>query len=250
MVASAAQITDTLMHQSPRISATAVAALLARLPRRQELLAPLAPTTTTRSRKPIYASPSRLVAQLINPHHLRPTLHTRPPLLLPIANTIDTGALLSLLFHRAMSTVPSATSPPTSPPAKRHKPSTSISETVANDTTESTTTMSAAAATSSNGTAVPTLEQSPSLLVKKLSDKAKLPTRGSAFAAGYDLYAAKETVIPKRGKALVDTDISIAVPAGTCTSLLPYTPRTLFLLLGQDQAVRATESTGTCVHEN
>lgn len=112
-----------------------------------------------------------------------------------------------------MSTVPSATSPPTSPPAKRHKPSTSISETAANDTT---TMSSAAAATSSNGTAVPILEQSPSLLVKKLSDKAKLPTRGSAFAAGYDLYAAKETVIPKRGKALVDTDISIAVPAGTC----------------------------------
>ncbi|KAI0176802.1 dUTPase-like protein [Pestalotiopsis sp. NC0098] len=122
-----------------------------------------------------------------------------------------------------MSTVPSATSPPTSPPAKRHKPSTSISETVANDTTtESTTTMSsAAAATSSNGTAVRTLEQSPSLLVKKLSDKAKLPTRGSAFAAGYDLYAAKETVIPKRGKALVDTDISIAVPAGTYGRIAP-----------------------------
>lgn len=222
MVVSAAQITDTLMHQSPRISATAVAALLARLPRRQELLAPLAPTTTTRSRKPINASPSRLVAQLINPHHLRPTLHTPPPLLLPIANTIDAaflGAPLSLPSHRAMSTVPSATSPPTSPPAKRHKPSTSISETVANDTTTTTTetTMSsAAAAASSNDTAVPTLEQSPSLLVKKLSDKAKLPTRGSAFAAGYDLYAAKETVIPKRGKALVDTDISIAVPAGTC----------------------------------
>lgn len=26
------------------------------------------------------------------------------------------------------------------------------------------------------------------LLIKKLSDKARLPTRGSAFAAGYDLY--------------------------------------------------------------
>jgi hypothetical protein len=26
------------------------------------------------------------------------------------------------------------------------------------------------------------------LLIKRLSDKAKLPTRGSAFAAGYDLY--------------------------------------------------------------
>ena len=58
----------------------------------------------------------------------------------------------------------------------------------------------------------------PALQVKKLSDKAKIPTRGSAFAAGYDVYASKDTVVPARGKILVDTDISIAVPAGTCTS--------------------------------
>lgn len=56
----------------------------------------------------------------------------------------------------------------------------------------------------------------PALQIKKLSEKARLPTRGSAFAAGYDLYAARDTVIPARGKALVDTDISIAVPADTC----------------------------------
>jgi dUTP pyrophosphatase len=56
----------------------------------------------------------------------------------------------------------------------------------------------------------------PPLQVKKLSDRARLPTRGSAFAAGYDIYAAKDTTVPARGKVLVDTDISIAVPAGTC----------------------------------
>ena len=77
------------------------------------------------------------------------------------------------------------------------------------------------AAENGNGVAVPLLEQSPPLLIKKLSDKARLPTRGSAFAAGYDIYAAKETVIPARGKNLVDTDISMAVPAGTCTFPLP-----------------------------
>lgn len=60
----------------------------------------------------------------------------------------------------------------------------------------------------------------PSLLIKKLSDKARLPTRGSAFAAGYDIYASKATVIPARGKGLVDTDISMACPAGTCMILL------------------------------
>lgn len=66
-----------------------------------------------------------------------------------------------------------------------------------------------------------TMEAPPALQVKKLSDKARLPTRGSAFAAGYDLYAAKQTVVPARGKVLVDTDISIAVPAGTCTLTPP-----------------------------
>lgn len=65
-----------------------------------------------------------------------------------------------------------------------------------------------------------TMEAPPALQVKKLSDKARLPTRGSAFAAGYDIYASKDTAVPARGKVLVDTDISIAVPAGTCKSTL------------------------------
>lgn len=72
--------------------------------------------------------------------------------------------------------------------------------------------------------AVTKLDQAPALLIKKLSDKARLPTRGSAFAAGYDIYAAKETVIPARGKALVDTDISMAVPEGTCAFPCPLAP--------------------------
>ncbi|THH12919.1 hypothetical protein EW146_g7253 [Bondarzewia mesenterica] len=53
------------------------------------------------------------------------------------------------------------------------------------------------------------------LLIKRLSEKAKLPTRGSPLAAGYDLYSAEQKVIPARGKALVDTQISIAVPAAS-----------------------------------
>lgn len=58
----------------------------------------------------------------------------------------------------------------------------------------------------------------PPLQIKKLSEKGRLPTRGSAHAAGYDIYASKDTTIPARGKALVDTDISMAVPEGTCKS--------------------------------
>lgn len=83
--------------------------------------------------------------------------------------------------------------------------------------TQDTSIESVMAAKTSNGTAVTTLSQpAPPLLVKKLSEAGRAPTRGSAFAAGYDLYAAKETVIPSKGKALVSTDIAIAVPEGTC----------------------------------
>ncbi|KAH9179992.1 dUTP pyrophosphatase [Lactarius sanguifluus] len=59
------------------------------------------------------------------------------------------------------------------------------------------------------------------LLIKRLSEKAKLPTRGSALAAGYDLYSAEKKVIPARGKALVDTQLSIAVPPGTYGRVAP-----------------------------
>ncbi|KAL1919456.1 uncharacterized protein VTP21DRAFT_2149 [Calcarisporiella thermophila] len=59
------------------------------------------------------------------------------------------------------------------------------------------------------------------LLVKRLSDKAKLPTRGSPFSAGYDLYSAADITIPARGKALIPTDLSIAVPSGTYGRVAP-----------------------------
>ncbi|KAH9077463.1 dUTP pyrophosphatase [Lactarius deliciosus] len=59
------------------------------------------------------------------------------------------------------------------------------------------------------------------LLIKRLSEKAKLPTRGSALAAGYDLYSAEKKIIPARGKALVDTQLSIAVPPGTYGRVAP-----------------------------
>lgn len=59
------------------------------------------------------------------------------------------------------------------------------------------------------------------LRVKKLSESAKLPTRGSSKAAGYDLYAAKDTIVLARNKAIVPTDISIAVPHGTYGRVAP-----------------------------
>jgi dUTP pyrophosphatase len=52
------------------------------------------------------------------------------------------------------------------------------------------------------------------LLCKRLSENAKLPTRGSSHAAGYDLYSAQEVTIAAEGKALVKTDIAVAIPEG------------------------------------
>ncbi|KIX05092.1 deoxyuridine 5'-triphosphate nucleotidohydrolase [Rhinocladiella mackenziei CBS 650.93] len=74
-----------------------------------------------------------------------------------------------------------------------------------------------------NGPAVPQLTSAsqPPLLIKKLSPDATTPTRGSAFAAGYDLYASKSITIPSRGKALVSTDLSIATPEGTYGRVAP-----------------------------
>ncbi|KAF2750585.1 dUTP diphosphatase [Sporormia fimetaria CBS 119925] len=60
-----------------------------------------------------------------------------------------------------------------------------------------------------------------SLQVQLLSDKARAPTKGSEFAAGHDVYSARDVVIPARGRARVDTDISIAVPAGTYGRIAP-----------------------------
>lgn len=59
------------------------------------------------------------------------------------------------------------------------------------------------------------------LLIKKLSDFATIPTRGSKFAAGYDLYAAYDYFIKARGKEMVKTDLQIALPPGTYGRVAP-----------------------------
>ncbi|XP_033844564.1 deoxyuridine 5'-triphosphate nucleotidohydrolase, mitochondrial [Periophthalmus magnuspinnatus] len=54
----------------------------------------------------------------------------------------------------------------------------------------------------------------PVLRFAKLSEHATPPTRGSARAAGYDLYSAYDYVVGPMDKAIVKTDIQIAVPPG------------------------------------
>ncbi|WVF70911.1 hypothetical protein IAT40_005706 [Kwoniella sp. CBS 6097] len=59
------------------------------------------------------------------------------------------------------------------------------------------------------------------LQVQLLSERGTLPTLGSDFAAGMDLYAAESKTIPARGKALVDLQLSIAVPKGHYGRIAP-----------------------------
>jgi len=52
------------------------------------------------------------------------------------------------------------------------------------------------------------------LRVRKLSSDATIPVRGSARAAGYDLFAAADAQVPAQGKALIRTDLALAIPTG------------------------------------
>jgi dUTP pyrophosphatase len=109
---------------------------------------------------------------------------------------------------------------PSSPEAAK-----SESKRVKTDMTDATTTIVDAASNMATKTTTTSPITNPSglaaLQIKKLSPAAKTPTRGSEFAAGYDMYAVRATTIPARGKALVDTDIAMAVPAGTYGRIAP-----------------------------
>ncbi|KAK9896876.1 dUTP diphosphatase [Cystobasidium minutum MCA 4210] len=74
---------------------------------------------------------------------------------------------------------------------------------------------------SSNGSSSAPTQSTSSFLVQRTKEHAKLPTRGSSHAAGYDLYAAEEKTVPARGKALISTGLIIAVPEGTYGRVAP-----------------------------
>ncbi|KAK8256360.1 dUTP pyrophosphatase [Phyllosticta capitalensis] len=104
-------------------------------------------------------------------------------------------------------------SQPSSPPPKRTKhvdpePSSALAQPSGNATpTPANITMAAAA-----------MEM---LQVQLVSKTAQLPKKGSAFAAGYDLFSSEAVTIPKRGRGLVPTGIRIALPAGTYGRIAP-----------------------------
>jgi dUTP pyrophosphatase len=48
----------------------------------------------------------------------------------------------------------------------------------------------------------------------KLDENARLPTQGSAQAAGWDLYALKETTVVKGASVMIPTGLACAIPEG------------------------------------
>ncbi len=59
------------------------------------------------------------------------------------------------------------------------------------------------------------------LKVVRLSDKAHLPTKGSPFSAGMDLYSAVDLIIEPGKNAVISTDIVIITPPGTYGRVAP-----------------------------
>jgi len=57
--------------------------------------------------------------------------------------------------------------------------------------------------------------------VKKLNEKAQLPTRGSVEAIGADVYAVENVVIPAGEHRIVSTGISVKAPEGCYIRVAP-----------------------------
>ena len=58
---------------------------------------------------------------------------------------------------------------------------------------------------------------------KKLNDLAKIPTRGSKFSAGYDLYAATDhdIQIPPHSTVMIGTGLAMEIPTGWFGAVFP-----------------------------
>ena len=59
------------------------------------------------------------------------------------------------------------------------------------------------------------VERTNQLLVQILGQNGKVPTRGTEFAAGYDLYSVEEITLKATTRQAVSTEIAILVPSGT-----------------------------------
>lgn len=54
-----------------------------------------------------------------------------------------------------------------------------------------------------------------------VGENGKLPTRGSEFSAGWDLYSAEDKRIPEKDWEPVETDITVSIPKGWYGRIAP-----------------------------
>jgi dUTP pyrophosphatase len=59
------------------------------------------------------------------------------------------------------------------------------------------------------------------LKVRRSTEKAKIPTKGSKNAAGHDLHSIEEKTISKESQELISTGIHISIPKGTYARIAP-----------------------------
>ena len=78
--------------------------------------------------------------------------------------------------------------------------------------------------------------------VKRLSNSSTLPTRGSAAAAGYDLYASleKPVTIPSHSTIKIPTDLAFELPKGTFAAIFARSG------LATKEGLRPANCVGVC----
>ena len=57
--------------------------------------------------------------------------------------------------------------------------------------------------------------------MKKLAPNARLPVKGSPFAAGFDLHASAAETIPARSQKLISTGLAFGIPVGSYGRIAP-----------------------------
>jgi len=65
------------------------------------------------------------------------------------------------------------------------------------------------------------MEKEMGIRVQRLSEDARIPTKGSKLAAGHDLYSSQDINTLASNRALVKIGLAIAVPEGTYGRIVP-----------------------------
>lgn len=58
------------------------------------------------------------------------------------------------------------------------------------------------------------MDEPPVVKIAKTEPNARMPTKGSAYAAGWDLYCLEETVVSFRSSVKIRTGLRVAIPEG------------------------------------